>query len=79
MSTYGSTGTHPAHAKTPIHIGYVIASSLVCAAGLTLLFVFLINLSLAMADVLLIPGSALLAVGFLMLTRKRAGLDGAAP
>jgi hypothetical protein len=75
MSEYGGPSAGHGHAeshveRSPISIGWVVLASLVCGAG-----IFLVWYWLETFDWLYFPGLVLVIVGAMMFMNDRAGLD----
>jgi len=65
---------HVGHEKTPLSVLWIVAAAVLIGIGLTVMSYFLTYITTT-ADWTLIPGAILLAIGFLMLMNRRAGLD----
>ncbi len=72
MSEYATgAGDHSHHVSSPISVTWVVAASLLCAVGLTLLWWGLMTISWPY----FVLGPLFVFAGTLMLLDQRAGLD----
>jgi hypothetical protein len=71
MSEFGEHGSVHGHvARSPISVGWVVLASLLCGAGIFLVWYWLFTFNWAF-----FPGFILVIVGAIMFLNPRAGLD----